>query len=70
MSLEPLLEAPWVIQVHAFAAVAAFFLGIVQFAAPKGTATRTTVTPAPQRIHPHNHVAIGWQSRINHTDIA
>lgn len=37
MSLQPLLEAPWVVQVHAFAAFAAFFLGIIQFAAPKGT---------------------------------
>lgn len=37
MSLEPLLEAPWVIQVHAFAAIAAFFLGVIQFVAPKGT---------------------------------
>ena len=37
MSLQPLLEAPWVIQVHAFGAMAAFLLGVVQFAAPKGT---------------------------------
>jgi len=37
MSLEPLLEASWVIQVHAFSAMAAFLLGVVQFAAPKGT---------------------------------
>ncbi len=37
MSLEPLLSAPWVIQIHAFSAMAAFLLGIVQFAAPKGT---------------------------------
>ncbi len=36
MSLDPLLSAPWVIQVHAFGAIAAFFLGLVQFAAPKG----------------------------------
>lgn len=37
MSLDPLLSAPWVIQVHAFGAMAAFLLGIVQFTAPKGT---------------------------------
>jgi uncharacterized membrane protein len=37
MSLEPLLAAPGVIQLHAFAAMAAFALGIVQFARPKGT---------------------------------
>ena len=37
MSLEPLLSAPWVIQVHAIGAIMAFFLGIVQFIAPKGT---------------------------------
>lgn len=37
MSLAPLLAAPLVVQVHAFAAIAAFLLGIVQFAGPKGT---------------------------------
>ncbi len=37
MSLQPLLDAPWVIQVHAFGAMAAFVLGIVQLVAPKGT---------------------------------
>ncbi|GJL94370.1 MAG: membrane protein [Hyphococcus sp.] len=37
MSLQPLLEAPWIIQVHAFGAMAAFLLGVIQFAAPKGT---------------------------------
>ncbi len=37
MSLDPLLSAPWVIQVHAFGAIAAFFLGALQLAAPKGT---------------------------------
>lgn len=37
MSLEPLLESTWVIQVHAFAAMAAFVLGVVQLTAPKGT---------------------------------
>ena len=36
MSLQPLLEAPWVVQLHAFSAMAAFFLGLFQFAAPKG----------------------------------
>jgi uncharacterized membrane protein len=37
MSLGPLFAAPLVVQLHAFAAIAAFVLGIVQFAAPKGT---------------------------------
>ena len=34
MSLQPLLDAPWVIQVHAFSAMAGFLLGVIQFAAP------------------------------------
>src|SRR3974390_1884862 len=37
MTLAPLLNASPAIQVHAFAALAAFFLGIVHFTAPKGT---------------------------------
>jgi uncharacterized membrane protein len=37
MSLAPLLNAAPAIPLHAFAAMAAFVLGIVQFAAPKGT---------------------------------
>jgi uncharacterized membrane protein len=37
MSLQPLLDAAPVIQVHAFAALAALALGIVQLSAPKGT---------------------------------
>lgn len=37
MSLAPLLNAAPVIQLHAFAAIAALLLGIVQLAAPKGT---------------------------------
>jgi len=37
MTLAPLLAASPAIQVHAFAAVAAFFLGSVQLLAPKGT---------------------------------
>ncbi|MCC6717243.1 MAG: DUF2306 domain-containing protein [Acetobacteraceae bacterium] len=37
MFLAPLLAAPAVIQAHAFAAMAAFLIGLVQFAAPKGT---------------------------------
>jgi uncharacterized membrane protein len=43
MSLAPLLNAPVAIQIHAFAAMAAFVLGIVQFAAPKGTLPHRTV---------------------------
>ncbi|NOJ50334.1 DUF2306 domain-containing protein [Bradyrhizobium archetypum] len=37
MSLAPLLDAAPAIPVHAFAAMAAFVLGIVQLGAPKGT---------------------------------
>jgi len=37
VSLAPLLNAEPVIQVHAFAAIAALALGIVQLSAPKGT---------------------------------
>jgi uncharacterized membrane protein len=37
MSLDPLLAAPLIVQVHAFAAMAAFALGIVQLVGPKGT---------------------------------
>ncbi len=36
MSLAPLLEASPAIRVHALAALAAFVLGVVQLAAPKG----------------------------------
>jgi uncharacterized membrane protein len=45
MTLAPLLNADPIIQVHAFAAMTAFALGVVQLAAPKGT-TR--------------HRAMGW----------
>jgi uncharacterized membrane protein len=37
MSLSPLLNASPAIQMHAFAAMAAFVLGVVQLSAPKGT---------------------------------
>src|SRR3984893_2289738 len=37
MSLTPLLEAAPAIPLHAFAAMAAFALGVVQLTAPKGT---------------------------------
>ncbi len=37
MSLEPLLNAPLQIQIHAFTAIAAFVLGVIQLIAPKGT---------------------------------
>lgn len=43
MSLDPLFAAPIVVQIHAFAAMAAFLLGIVQFAAPKGTLPHRTL---------------------------
>ena len=37
MSLEPLFGQPAVIQIHALAAMAAFVIGLTQFALPKGT---------------------------------
>jgi uncharacterized membrane protein len=37
MSLAPLLNAPFSIQVHAFAAIAAFSIGLVQLYRTKGT---------------------------------
>ena len=43
MSLEPLLATSLSTQVHAFAAMAAFALGAVQLAAPKGTLPHRTV---------------------------
>ena len=43
MSLAPLLDAAPAIPLHAFAAMAALVLGIVQFAAPKGTLPHRTI---------------------------
>ena len=43
MSLAPLLDAAPAIPLHAFAAMAAFVLGLVQFAAPKGTLPHRTL---------------------------
>ncbi|HEY4404156.1 MAG TPA: DUF2306 domain-containing protein [Xanthobacteraceae bacterium] len=43
MSLAPLLDAAPAIQLHAFAAMTAFALGIVQLAAPKGTLPHRTI---------------------------
>ena len=43
MSLGPLLNAPLVMQLHAFAAMVALLLGIVQLAAPKGTLPHRTL---------------------------
>jgi uncharacterized membrane protein len=43
MSLDPLLNAAPAIQLHAFAAMAAFALGIVQLSAPKGTLPHRTI---------------------------
>jgi uncharacterized membrane protein len=43
MSLAPLIDAAPSIPVHAFAAMAAFALGLVQFAAPKGTLPHRTI---------------------------
>jgi uncharacterized membrane protein len=43
VTLAPLLNASPLIQVHAFAAMAAFVLGLIQFAAPKGTLPHRTI---------------------------
>jgi uncharacterized membrane protein len=43
MSLAPLLDAAPAIPLHAFAAMAAFALGPVQFAAPKGSLPHRTI---------------------------
>jgi uncharacterized membrane protein len=43
MTLAPLFSASPAIQVHAFAAMAAFALGVVQLAAPKGTLPHRTL---------------------------
>jgi len=43
MTLAPLLEAPVVIQLHAFTAMGAFVLGLVQFLSPKGTLPHRTL---------------------------
>ena len=43
MSLAPLLDAAPAIPLHAFAAMTAFGLGIVQLAAPKGTLPHRTI---------------------------
>ena len=43
MSLAPLLDAAPQIPLHAFAAMAAFVLGLIQFAAPKGTLPHWTI---------------------------
>ena len=43
MPLAPLLNASPVIQLHAFAAMGAFALGIVQLSAPKGTIPHRTL---------------------------
>lgn len=44
MSLAPLLNATLAIQLHAFAALGAFALGLVQLAAPKGTLPHRTIS--------------------------
>ena len=43
MTLAPLLQASAAIQLHAFAAMAAFALGVVQLSAPKGTIGHRTI---------------------------
>ena len=43
MNLAPLLAAPAVIRIHAFAALGAFALGALQLAAPKGTIPHRTI---------------------------
>ena len=43
MNLQPLLNSAPAIQIHAFAAMSAFALGIVQLTAPKGTLPHRTI---------------------------
>ena len=43
MTLAPLLAADGAIRLHAFAAMAAFVLGVVQIGAPKGTIPHRTI---------------------------
>jgi len=43
MSLAPLLDAPPAIELHAFGAMTAFALGVVQLSAPKGTLPHRTI---------------------------
>ena len=43
MSISPFLAAPLAIQVHAGCAIGALLLGLVQFAAPKGTLPHRTL---------------------------
>jgi uncharacterized membrane protein len=43
VTLEPLLQAPLIVQVHAFGAMAAFALGVIQIVAPKGTLPHKTI---------------------------
>jgi uncharacterized membrane protein len=43
MSLAPLLNASPIVQLHAFAAMTAFVLGVVQLSAPKGTIPHRTL---------------------------
>src|SRR6266404_6487799 len=50
VTLSPLLNAAPVIQIHAFAAIAAFVVGAVQLSTPKGT--------IPHRL-------VGWVGRVD-----
>ena len=43
MTLAPLLHAPLQIPLHAFAAMAAFGIGVIQLVAPKGTVPHRTL---------------------------
>lgn len=43
MSLDPLFNASPIVQIHAFGAMAAIVLGIVQYVAPKGTLPHRTL---------------------------
>jgi uncharacterized membrane protein len=43
MSLDPILSAPWQVQVHAAAAIVALVLGIVQMVAIKGTSQHRSI---------------------------
>ncbi|MBI3702115.1 MAG: DUF2306 domain-containing protein [Afipia sp.] len=80
MNFAPLLNAPWIVQLHAFAAMGALALGAVQFTAKKGTLPHrtigwiwvvlmTTVATASFWIHGRNAAPFGVWSPIHYLSI-
>ena len=64
MSLAPLLDAAPAIPLHAFAAMAAFVLGVVQFAAPKGTLPHRTSAGSGSRLMVAVAISSFWIHQI------